>query len=96
MEVFGLTQRELMAVGVVVPALGYFGQWLKSIKGLDSRVSLVAMVLSTVAAWALVRLPTLATLQEWLLYGVAFSTMAWGVASGTGHFGAAPKTDSKG
>lgn len=95
MELFGLTQKELVAVGIVVPALGWFGQWLKSLKDFDSRMSLGLMAIATVAAWALVRTPTLATLQEWLLYCVAFSMMAWGAASGAGHFGAAPKTDSK-
>lgn len=95
MEVFGLTAKELQAVGITQAALGWFGQWLKSIKGLDSRISLAAMAVSTVAAWALVRPPTLETLREWSVYGLVFSMVAWGVASGAGHFGAAPKTDSK-
>lgn len=95
MELFGLTERELQAVAITQAALGWFGQWLKSVKGLDSRISLAMMALSTVACWALVRTPTLATWREWAVYGLAFSLMAWGVASGAGHFGAAPKTDSK-
>jgi len=94
-ELFGLTEKELQAVLVTQAALGWFGQWLKGLKDFDSRLSLALMAIATVAMWALVRLPTLATLQEWLLYGVAFSVMTWGVASGAGHFGAAPKTDSK-
>lgn len=95
MEILGLTTKELQAVAITQAALGWFGQWLKSLKGLDSRISLAAMALSTVAAWALVRTPTLATLQSWLVYGLVFSMVTWGVASGAGHFGAAPKTDSK-
>lgn len=95
MELFGLTQNELQAVGITQLALGWFGQWLKSLKQLDSRLSLALMAIATVASWALVRTPTLATLREWTVYGLAFSLMTWGVASGFGHLGAAPKTDSK-
>lgn len=95
MDLFGLTEKELQAVAITQLALGWFGQWLKGLKQMDSRLSLGLMAVATVASWALVRVPTLASLQEWLVYGLAFSVMTWGVASGAGHFGAAPKTDSK-
>lgn len=96
MDVLGLTQNELATAGVLVVALGYVGQWIKAAKAIPTWVAHLAVAASTVAAWALVRLPASGHVREWLVQCVAFSLMAWGVGSFAAGAKLAPKTDSKG
>lgn len=95
MDVLGLTQNELATAGVLVVALGYVGQWVKSVKNFPTWAAHFAVALSTVAAWALVRIPASGHVREWLVQCVAFSLMAWGVGSFAAGTKLAPKTDSK-
>lgn len=95
MDVLGLTQSELAVAGVMVVALGYVGQWIKSVKDVPTWGAHLLVAASTVAAWALVRMPASGHVREWLAQCVAFSLMAWGVGSFAAGAKLAPKTDSK-
>ena len=93
--ILGLTGKEVAMAAVMVFALGYAGQMFKAVKGWWTWLAHVGMALSTVAAWALVRLPVAGHIHEWLVQCVAFSLMAWGVGSFAAGAKLAPKTDSK-
>lgn len=79
----------------IVAAIGYFGQWLKSIKAIPTWLAQVIMAVSAVAAFALLKLPLHGHVSEWLREAIGFALTALGVASLSAGVKLAPKTDSK-
>ena len=79
----------------IVAAIGYFGQWLKSIKAIPTWLAQVATVLSAVAAFAILQVPQAGHVSEWLRDAIGFAVTALGVASLSAGVNLAPKTDSK-
>lgn len=79
----------------IIAALGYFGQWLKSIKAFPTWAAQACIAISAVAAFALLKVPEAGHASEWLRDAVGFAVMALGVSSLSAGMGLAPKTDSK-
>lgn len=79
----------------IAAALGYFGQWVKSFKQVPTWLAQAILVLSAVAAYALVAIPKAGHVQEWIVGAITFALTTLGVASLAAGTGLAPKTDSK-
>jgi hypothetical protein len=85
----------LAGQGIIIAALGYFGQHLKAVKGIPTWGAQVIMAVAAVAAYALVVLPQAGHVREWIIAALGFALSTLGVASLAAGTGLAPKTDSK-
>lgn len=84
------------AQGIIMAALGYVGQHVKSIKAFPTWAAQLVISASAVAAFALLQLPQAGHVREWIIGAIGFALSTLGVASLSAGTGLAPKTDSKG
>ena len=83
------------AQGIILAALGYLGQHLKSVKDFPTWLAQSIMAVSAVAAYALIAQPQAGHVRDWIVQALGFALSTLGVASIAGATGLAPKTDSK-